>query len=256
VLGGAAPAMAFGLVTASGLAGLMVTPRLRGPKARAVLALLTMGAVALVLAWGMSQISPAWANRYLSVLIGPLLLLGAGGLSRAGNLGIVTVVVLCLLWAHPRTHAVQAKSNAHAAAVLVEDQLFPGDLVVAVHPEQGPVMHVYLPKGLRWANAIGPVKDPQVMDWRDALQRLKDAKPTPTADALIRSLKPNQRMLVVFPIIRSAQWGAPWTKLVRTRSGQWQKVLDHDKRIARVLAAPHLKGRRPKGVRLVLYQKL
>jgi hypothetical protein len=256
VLGGAAPAMAFGLVTASGLAGLMVTPRLRGPKARAVLALLTMGVVALLLAWAMSQISPAWANRYLSVLIGPLILLGAGGLSRAGNLGIVTVVVLCLLWAHPRTRALEAKSNAHTASVQVQDRLAPGDLVVAVHPEQGPVMHLYLPKGLRWANALGPVADPRVMDWRDALQRLKDAKPTPTADALIRSLKPNQRLLAVFPIIRSAQWGAPWTKLVRTRSGQWQKVLDDDPRIARVLAAPHLNGRRPKGVRLVLYQKL
>jgi mannosyltransferase len=94
------------------------------------------------------------------------------------------------------------------------------------------------------------------MDWRDALDRLTAAKPKATADGLIRSLKPNQRLLVVFPIIRSAQWGAPWTKLVRTRSGQWQKLLDRDKRISRVLAAPNLKGRRPKGVRLVLYQKL
>jgi mannosyltransferase len=256
VLGGAAPAMAFGLVAASGLAGLMVTPRLRGPKARAVLALLTMGAAALLIAWTMSQISPAWAIRYLSVLLGPLLLLGAAGLSRAGNLGIVAIVVLAVLWAHPRTRALEAKSNAHTASVLVRDQLQPGDLVVAVHPEQGPVMHLYLPKGMRWANAMGSVADPRVMDWRDALQRLKDAKPTPTVDALIRTLKPNQRMLVVFPIIRSAQWGAPWTKLVRTRSGQWQKVLDDDERIARVVAAPHLNGRRPKGVRLVMYQRL
>lgn len=255
-LGGAAPAMAFGLIAASGLAGLMVAPRLRGPKARAVLALLTMGVAALALAWLASQISPAWANRYLSVLLGPLLLLGAGGLSRAGNLGLAAMVVIAVLWAHPRTHALESKSNAHTAAVLVADRLAPGDLVVSVHPEQGPVMHLYLPKGLRWANAMGPVADPRIMDWRDALQRLKDAKPTPTADALIRSLNPNQRLLVVFPIIRSARWGAPWTELVRTRSGQWQRVLDHDPRIARVLAAPHLNGRRPKGVRLVLYQRL
>ncbi len=256
VLGGAAPAMAFGLITVSGLAGLMVTPRLRGPKARAVLALLTMGAVALALAWAMSQVSPAWATRYLSILLGPLVLLGAGGLSRAGNLGIVTMVVLALLWAHPRTRALETKSNAHTASVLVRDRLAPGDLVVAVHPEQGPLMHLYLPKGLRWANAMGPVSDPRVMDWRDALDRLRAAKPKATADGLIRSLKPNQRLLLVEPIIRSAQWGAPWTKLVRTRAGQWQHLLDRDKRISRVLAAPHLHGRRPKGVRLVLYQKL
>ena len=37
--------------------------------------------VALALAWATSQISPAWATRYLSVLLGPLLLVGAAGLS-------------------------------------------------------------------------------------------------------------------------------------------------------------------------------
>jgi hypothetical protein len=215
-----------------------------------------MGIVALAIAWAMSQVSPAWATRYLSVLVGPLLLLGAGGMSRAGNLGIVAMVVLALLWAHPRTRALERKSNAHTASVLVRDRLLPGDLVVAVHPEQGPLMHLYLPKRMRWANAMGPVSDPRVMDWRDALQRMKDAKPKATADGLIRSMKRDQRMLVVFPIIRSAQWGAPWTELVRTRSAQWQHLLDRDKRIARVLAAPHLNGRRPKGVRLVLYQRL
>ena len=176
-----------------------------------MLALLTMGVVALALAWVTSQISPAWANRYLSVLLGPLLLLGAAGLSRAGTLGLVVVAILAVFWFNPRTRALETKSNAHTAAVLVADRLAPGDLVVAIHPEQGPVMHLYLPKGLRWANAMGPVADPRIMDWRDALDRLKEAKPTPTEDALVRTLKPNQRLLAVFPIIRSAQWGAPWT---------------------------------------------
>ncbi len=87
----------------SGLAGLLVGPRLRGPKARAVLALLTMGLVALALAWVTSQISPAWATRYLSVLLGPLLLLGGAGLSRAGTLGLVVAAILAVLWLNPRT---------------------------------------------------------------------------------------------------------------------------------------------------------
>jgi hypothetical protein len=215
-----------------------------------------MGVVALALAWVTSQISPAWATRYLAVLIGPLVLVGAGGLARAGTLGTVVVVALVIFWANPRTHALETKSNAHAASVLVEDRLAPGDLVVAIHPEQGPLMHLYLPKGLRWANAMGPVADPRVMDWRDALPTLKAAKPTPTEDALVRSLRRDQRLLVVFPIIRSANWSAPWTSWVRRRSGQWQRVLDKDERLSRVLAAPHLRGRRPKGVRLVLYQRL
>jgi mannosyltransferase len=256
LLGGAAPATAFALAAGSGIAGLLVAPRLRGPKARAVLALLTMGLVALALAYISSRISPAWATRYLSVLLGPLLLVGAAGLSRAGTLGVVVVALLAVIWANPRTHALETKSNAHAASTQVRDLLAPGDLVVAIHPEQGPLMHLYLPKGLRWANAIGPVADPRVMDWRDAVARLKAAKPTPTEDALVRSLRRDQRLLLVEPIIRSASWNAPWTSWVRRRSGQWQRVLDKDERLSRVLAAPHLRGRRPKGVRLVLYQRL
>jgi hypothetical protein len=255
LLGGAASATAFGLAAGSGLAGLLVAPRLRGPKARAALALLTMGVVVLALAWLSSQVSPAWATRYLAVLVGPVLLVGAAGLARAGTLGAVVVVMLVVLWANPRTHALTTKSNAHTAAVLVEDRLEPGDLVVAVHPEQGPLMHLYLPKGLRWANAIGPVSDPRVMDWRDALARLKAAKPKATEDALVRTLRSGQHLLLIEPIIRSANWGAPWTSLVRRRSGQWQRRLDNDKRLSRLLAAPHLNGRRPKGVRLVLYER-
>jgi hypothetical protein len=256
LLGGAGAATAFALAAGTGLAGLLVAPRLRGPKARAVLALLTMGVVALALAWTLSQISPAWATRYLAVLIGPLLLVGAAGLARAGTLGLVVVALIAVIWANPRTHALRTKSNAHAATTYVRDVMQRGDLVVAVHPEQGPLMHLYLPKGLRWANAMGPVADPRVMDWRDALPRLKAAKPTPTEDALVRSLRPNQRLLLVEPIIRSANWSAPWTSWVRRRSAQWQRVVDKDERLARVLAAPHLRGRRPKGVRLVLYQRL
>jgi hypothetical protein len=255
LLGGAAPATAFALAAGSGIAGLLVAPRLRGPKARAVLALLTMGLVALALAWVTSQISPAWALRYLAVLLGPLLLVGAAGLSRAGTLGVVVLALLAVIWANPRTHALQTKSNAHTASTYMRGLVAPGDLVVAIHPEQGPVMHVYMPEGLRWANAMGPVADPRVMDWRDALERLKAAKPTPTADALVRTLRPGQRLVLVEPIIRSASWNAPWTSWVRRRSGQWQRVLDRDERLVRLLAAPHLNGRRPKGVRLVLYER-
>jgi hypothetical protein len=42
---------------------------------------------------------------------------------------------------------------------------------------------------------------------------------------------------------------------VRKRSGQWQRRIDHDKRLSRLVAVPHLNGRRPKGVRLVLYER-
>jgi hypothetical protein len=256
LLGGPAPAMAFALAAGSGLVAVVAAGRMRSASARTVLAVAAIGLTALAVAWTVSQVSPAWALRYLAVLIGPLLLLGAGGLARAGRLGAVVVVLLVAFWADPRVDALNRKSNAHTAAVLVRDRLEPGDLVVATHPEQGPVMHVYLPDGLRWANAMGFVADPQVMDWRDVLKRLRAARPTPTADALIRTVQPGQHLLLVQPVIRSGSWRAPWTSLIRRRAAQWERVLDDDPRLARTLAVPRLRGRAlPRGVRLVLYER-
>ena len=209
LLGGDAPAMAFGLVAATGLVTLPMAARnARSPRARTTLAVAVMAVAALLFAWLASQISPAWASRYLSVIFGPLILLGAAGLARSGPQGIVAVVVLVVLWLNPRIDELEGKSNAHDAAVTVQDRLRPGDLVVASHPEQVPVMDVYLPAGLRWATAMGPVPDPQVMDWRDAMTRFRRAQPASTADAYVRSLRPGQRLLLVQPIIRGASWRA------------------------------------------------
>jgi mannosyltransferase len=257
LFGGAAPAMAFALAAGFGLSTLLAAPR-QSPRARAALALGVMALTALACAFVGSQISPAWSNRYFAAFLGPLLLLGAAGLARGGRLGVVVVAILVAFWFNPRTGALNNKSDAHTVSVLTRDRLEAGDMVLAVHPEQGPVMHYYLPQdvGLRWANIMGPVKDPMVFDWRDALDRLKAAKPTPTEDALVRTLKPGQKVLAIFPIIRTARWGAPWTSEVRTRSGQWQRVLDRDKRLSRTLAVPVTEGKSlPKGVRAVLYER-
>jgi mannosyltransferase len=257
LLGGAAPAMAFALGAGFGLSTLLAAPR-RSPRARAALLVAIIAVTALALAFIASQISPAWSNRYFSVFLGPVLLLGAAGLARGGRLGLVVLAILFAFWFNPRTHALNTKSNAHTTAVLVQDRLERGDMVVAAHPEYGPDMYYYLPKdiGLRWANIMGPVKDPQIFDWRNALNRLKAAKPTPTADRLIDMLAPGEKILLIQPIIRTARWGAPWTKEVRKRAAQWERVLDRDKRLSRTLAAPKLEGRPlPRGVRAVLYER-
>ena len=39
----------------------------------------------LVIAWLVSQVSPAWTTRYLGVLLGPMLLLAALGLLARGR---------------------------------------------------------------------------------------------------------------------------------------------------------------------------
>jgi MFS family permease len=258
LLGGAAPAMAFALAAGFGLSSLLASPR-RAPRARAALAVMTMGAVTLALAWATSQISPSWSPRYFAVLLGPVLLLGAAGMARAGRLGLVVLAILVVFWFNPRTGALNSKSNAHKVAVMLRNQMRPGDLVVVAHPEQGPLMHYYLGGAdrLRWVNIAGPVADPAMFDWRDVLHRLHEAKARPTEDAYVRSLRPGQRMLMVFPVVRTASWGAPWTHLVKRRAWQWQHVLRRDHRLLRLNSIPRLEENKPhpRGVRTVLYER-
>ena len=55
---------------------------------------------------------PAWTTRYLGVLLGPMLLIAALGLARAGNLGLVALVIVLGIWAIPRSYGLENKSNA------------------------------------------------------------------------------------------------------------------------------------------------
>ena len=263
ISGGATTALALALVGGAGLAALAagwngVGPA--GPKgreaARDAAVLAAVLAVALVAAWVASQVSPAWSNRYFAVFVGPLLLLAGGALTSAGRLGAITLIVVALFWLHPRTHELNNKSDVHRVSVLVHDSLVPGDLIISTHPEQVPVLHYYLPDpGLRWATSMGPVRDPAVMDWRDALDRLKDARPKATLSRLLRDVKPDTTVVLMQPILRTARWGAPWTKLVKKRSLQWEKAMNSNPRLVRIGQLPHLAHQRlPRGVRAVFYR--
>ena len=66
----------------------------------------------LAVAWLVSQVSPAWTTRYLGVLLGPMLLVAALGLARAGLLGLVALVIILGIWAIPRSYGLENKSNA------------------------------------------------------------------------------------------------------------------------------------------------
>jgi hypothetical protein len=120
-------------------------------------------------------------------------------------------------------------------------------------------MHYYLPQEtrLRWADALARAGSP-VFDWRDALAPPQGGEATPTEDALVSRLKSGQELLAVFPIIRTARWGAPWTKrgaqaLRASGSACWiatsachaQRMVSHV-----------FEGRLPTGVRAVLYDAI
>jgi mannosyltransferase len=129
--------------------------------------------------------------------------------------------------------------------------------VISTHPEQVPVLFYYLPPGLDYATPLGPVADPRLMDWRDALARLELATPETELEPALDRVALGARVLLVRPLIgEGIQWDAPWTRLVRRRSAEWGSELARDRRFRRVAAYPRRYPKLlPRGVRAVLYAK-
>ena len=97
----------------------------------------------------------------------------------------------------------------------------------------------------------GSCADPAVMDWRDALDRLRAAKAEGHRGRDGPRAAPGAaRWCSSGPVLRTAGWRAPWTKLVKRRAVQWQKRLDQDPRLLRTFAVaaaarPPAAARRP-----------
>ncbi len=255
LVGGVETALLLTVVAAAGLMTLRGGSEGR-ERSRIVVALGVMLGVAVALAWLASQASPAWATRYFSVFVGPALLLAGAGIVRFGKVGLVALAIVLVLWFDPHERSIRGKSDAYRVARTLQDDglIAPRDLVVAIHPEYGPAMRYYLGDGYQWADALGPVSDNQVFDWRDALDRLKAAGPKRTLDKLAPEVKVGQHLILIQPIIRTGRWGAPWTAEIRHRAPQWERALNHDPRFQRVAPVPKF-GRHglPKGVRAVVY---
>jgi hypothetical protein len=228
VLGGEGAFLALALVGGAGLAE--VVRRRADEERQIVLALATLGGVTILAAFIASQISPGWTARYFSVILGPVLLLGARGLVRARRLGFVALVAVIFLWSFYSVR--DDKENARSITAAVAPYLHPGELIISTHPEQGPVLRYYLGPGFRWANTLGPVKDPQVFDWRDAVDRLEAARAKPTLERLLATVPPGGRFVVISPVFRDYRaWRAQWTKLVWQKSTAWTWLLDRDPRV-------------------------
>src|SRR5215210_7641321 len=157
LLGGGTPTVALVLAAGSGLAA-VIARRVEDKERTAVLAATVTILATLAVAWLFSQVSPAWTTRYLGVLLGPIFILAALGLARAGTLGLVALVIILGIWAVPKTTNLQNKSNAADLADSLKGRLQPGDLVVTLQPEQHPLIHYHLRPGLQEATEVGLVK--------------------------------------------------------------------------------------------------
>jgi mannosyltransferase len=222
ILAGKLPEIIVLVVAGAGAIGLVR----RGPRRRAALAVLAIASLTLLLAFAWSQLSsPAWAVRYLMIVAAPLVLIVAAGLARAGALGVAAVALaLALSWhGHPSHTALMDKSNVAQIAGALGPRLPDGSLVVTTQPEQVPALRYYLGARLRYVTPLGVVSDPQVMDWRDALARLRRASFATVMPRLLRGLRAGARVLFVGP--RFARESTAWSRQIVLDTRRWRRAL-------------------------------
>jgi hypothetical protein len=213
-----------------------------GKAARAALAALAITLLTFAIAYAWSNVSsPAWALRYLCVVLGPAAIAIGAGLSRLGLIAAVALAVLFIgSWYGQPTHAsLGHKSNVGVVAHRLDRSLPAGAQVFSTQPEQMPLLHYYLrPRPRRYITPLGRVPDPRIMDWRDAMARL-DRPSAGTAFArVLHGLRPGERMLLVQP--RFSAPSAPWTRRVRYLAHRVRRSLLADSQIRVVRSVvPH-----------------
>jgi hypothetical protein len=227
------------------VAGAAALWRGREADRRAAATLVVLGAGTLLVAWAYGQHVRAWSPRYLTVLIGPLVLLGGLVVARARIAGVAALAVIAITWfALPPYYTLARKSNIRTVAGRLEPHIRPGDLIVAGQPDTGPLLRYALGPGYVYATALGRTRDPFVMDWRDALKRLRAAKPRRVL-ALAHALPAGRRLAFVTPVFRYGGWHAPWTRMVKLRATQLAAALRRDRALRRVaVVRPGRRGTR------------
>jgi mannosyltransferase len=218
------------------------------PRADALRPLLVAAASGVALAWACAQLQPAWSPRYLAVFFGPLLLWLVVRLARGGRGTVVALAVVGLAWAVGEPTA--ARSNVCTAVTGLGVRA--GDLVISTQPEQVPVLHRYLPSGVAYLTPLGTPADPSMLDWRDALPRLRAGRARSTLLPRLRALPPGARVLLVTPVGRSS--GAPWSRAVRARTRGWRASVRADPRLRFIVQTGRPERRFRSAVRAELYE--
>jgi mannosyltransferase len=189
--------------------------------------LLILGIGTLLTAWVYSKLTPAWALRYLAVIVGPLILVFGLGLARTGRLGVVALTLAVWLWVlTPVSSSLSAKSNLGRVVPAIRAKLGPDPLVLSTQPEQIPTLAYYLPGVSRFLSPMGPVRDPRVVDWRNALDRLRRSSVSSVLMPALDSLRPGQRVLLVVPV--GLADSPLWLKLINGDSVKWARALNRD----------------------------
>src|SRR4051794_16939049 len=215
------------------IAAVFFALRRRPPVDRAVRVLAGVAVIAVSIAWLCSQIQPAWATRYLAVVLGPVLLALASVVSRGGarwtGLALVGVAAVWLMSGPP-----PIKSNVRTVSTSVAPQVRAGDLVVATQPEQVPALYRYLPEGLVYRTPIGLVLDPRQTDWRNGLNRMRAGQAEKQLLPAIDRMDRGRRVLIIAPEAGAHVSQSKWARAVRVRTREWRAALETSPRLRRI----------------------
>lgn len=229
------------VVAAVGLAPLVQRRRSRDALLATTLA--TLAAVPVAIGWALSHVEPSWATRYLAVIVGPVVLLLAMGLARAGAAGIGAAFVAGVLIIQPVTRLNgyplprDAKSNARDIAEVFAPRLAPGDIVVVAQPEAVPLLRIELGPDLVYADPTGRATDPTTMDWRDALGRLRAASYDADIAPLLDGLPIGGRVAVIEPGNEPRATDTAWITTFRAKGHEIESALRRDRRFRMIDAA-------------------
>jgi mannosyltransferase len=227
LVGGRGAAVALLLAAGSGLLAVRAAAGSQRTTWTTAMALLLLGIGTLAIAWVYAKLSPAWAPRYLAVIVGPTLLVIGVGLSRAGRFGLVALLLVCCFWVlDPIASTRDAKSSVASAATAIRPELGGDPVVLSTQPEQVPTLAYYLPRVTRFGTPLGPVSDPRVTNWDEALLRFRRSSTSTVLAPLIARLAPGTRVALVVPtrFTKTPLWAA----LIHRTSVTWTRYLRDD----------------------------
>jgi mannosyltransferase len=236
LVNGRGAAVALLLGGGAGLLALRRPGAERGQIRLAAECLLILALGTVLIAWAYSKVTPAWADRYLAVVVGPLIVLFGLGLTRAGRLGMVALALAVCFWIlDPFPSSLSNKSNVAAAVAALRPQMGTPTLVLSTQPEQVPTLHYYLPGVKRFGTPLGVVPDAGVVDWRNALAKLRASSVPTVLMPMLRSLSPGDRVLLVVPTDLASS--PQWLNLITKDDALWLSALLHDHSLRRVASS-------------------
>jgi mannosyltransferase len=222
------------------------------PQDQAVRVFAALAVATTVLAWLFSQIEPAWATRYLAVVLGPTLLALASVVSRGARWTVLALVGVGVVWLVSGGPP-PSKSNVKTVSSGVAPSIRPGDLVISTQPEQVPALYRYLPQGVVYMTPMGLVSDPRQTDWRNGLQRMRSGQAETELLPAIDRLDSGHRVLIVTPEPGDRLSQAPWARAIRIRTREWRAAMQADPRLQAIGTVETLPWRK-NTVRAELYQ--